>query len=807
MTQTLLHHDGISCRFILILAGWLVAMPALATIPIVEDIDADDDVLSVDWAPDDTHVGVGTGTILAKELKVYSFSAITEVLTLRYQTNYSATPQPVNAVRWHPSQHYLAVGSQDNSAHELTVYNFNEITHKPTATNSVDFGTFDSVKALAWNPNGNTLAVGTDISDKEIILYSYGPGSLSTSRVFNVDSSNTRQIMTNAMAWHPGGTNLAVGFAYNSSSLAEELRVYSWNGSILTEKFAANMTSLHDVSAVGWSANGRVLAVGLHRATASAAQKLLLYRESGGDWDVDIAYVPPTLNNIVGLEWSPEGNLLAVAYDRSALGADVGLYRYREDTDSLEYLDGALASLSSTDDANDIRWSEDGRYLAVGHENDKVYILEVKQADLRLTKTVSSYLVCPESNLVYSLNVFNAGPDPAVSVVITDTLPSQVTYEGSSWPTAQVSQVGQTLTFDFGTNTLPSSFGALISVTVSVNTAASGIFTNFAAVYSETTDPEFTNNLGFATNAVDFDCDGIANELDNCPTNFNPDQANSDADGFGDVCDNCISNSNPDQLDVDFDGLGNDCDNCPTNPNPGQVNFDGDPFGDDCDDCPFVYNETNGLPDVDADGFADLCDNCPTNSNAGQEDGDSDGVGNVCDNCPSDANPDQANPDGDNRGSACDNCPDVANDQSDNDGDLIGNACDPDIDGDDLPNDWESLYGFNPNFFEAPETTNDPDNDGYSNLEEYIGNTNPTNPASFFAVQMIGNTTGLWLQVPSETGRLFDVWTSTNRQMTDWTLYATNLPSTSGTTQLPEPDPQPGEKNYRVKVRLEHPLP
>ena len=40
-----------------------------------------------------------------------------------------------------------------------------------------------------------------------------------------------------------------------------------------------------------------------------------------------------------------------------------------------------------------------------------------------------------------------------------------------------------------------------------------------------------------AAMAVDFDGDGIPNALDNCPSVFNPDQADRDGNGIGDVCD------------------------------------------------------------------------------------------------------------------------------------------------------------------------------------------------------------------------------------------------------------------------------
>jgi hypothetical protein len=154
------------------------------------------------------------------------------------------------------------------------------------------------------------------------------------------------------------------------------------------------------------------------------------------------------------------------------------------------------------------------------------------------------------------------------------------------------------------------------------------------------------------------------------------------------------------------------------------------------EDCPIVgqpngRSPRNGQCDWDDDGFGDLCDNCPTTANNNQLDSDGDGVGNACedgdidhdtipnggDNCPTLYNPSQA---GDpSRGTFCDsnqdfdndlvveandNCPNetgglefgvsappIANtynpDQTDNDGDGIGDKCDSeDFDHDGVPN-------------------------------------------------------------------------------------------------------------------------
>lgn len=48
----------------------------------------------------------------------------------------------------------------------------------------------------------------------------------------------------------------------------------------------------------------------------------------------------------------------------------------------------------------------------------------------------------------------------------------------------------------------------------------------------------------------------------------------------------------------------------------------------------------------------------------------------------------------------------------------------PDTDLDGMPNEWEKIYGLNPN--DAADNAQDKDDDGYTNVEEYLNNTDPT---------------------------------------------------------------------------------
>jgi hypothetical protein len=94
------------------------------------------------------------------------------------------------------------------------------------------------------------------------------------------------------------------------------------------------------------------------------------------------------------------------------------------------------------------------------------------------------------------------------------------------------------------------------------------------------------------------------------------------------------------------------------------------------------YDMAN-IPDTDNDGHHDLVDSCPIDSNA---------------------------------------------DQSDSDGDTIGDACDKDNDNDAIPDAIEIAVGLNP--FDSLDAVTDLDNDGFSNLVEYMYETTINNANS-----------------------------------------------------------------------------
>ncbi len=261
----------------------------------------------------------------------------------------------------------------------------------------------------------------------------------------------------------------------------------------------------------------------------------------------------------------------------------------------------------------------------------------------------------------------------------------------------------------------------------------------------------------------DSDGDGICNNTDNCPNDYNPNQADSDNDGIGDACDvNCptisiTSVTNPENCKINTSYSVSDGSNVmikiqrkingswtnllnwtsiSANPYMYTVSESGDyrvRLRSDNSDC---YSETvtnytviNGVScivdpcagqggDSDGDGICNNVDNCVNNPNSNQADSDNDNVGNACDNCPNDFNPNQADSDNDGIGDVCDDPCD--NQGGDSDGDGICNNVDncvntpnsnqADNDNDNVGNACDNCPNdFNPN-------QADSDNDGIGDV-------------------------------------------------------------------------------------------
>ncbi len=129
-----------------------------------------------------------------------------------------------------------------------------------------------------------------------------------------------------------------------------------------------------------------------------------------------------------------------------------------------------------------------------GQGADTLIVTVVPATDLALTKQATPDPVLAGTALVYTLTVLNHGPSDATSVVVTDTLPANVTFASAS---AGCLETGGVVTCAIGDVANGASVSVQIIVTVALD--FEGVLTNTAIVGSANADPIPGNNTANAT--------------------------------------------------------------------------------------------------------------------------------------------------------------------------------------------------------------------------------------------------------------------------------------------------------------------
>ena len=148
-----------------------------------------------------------------------------------------------------------------------------------------------------------------------------------------------------------------------------------------------------------------------------------------------------------------------------------------------------------------------------------------------------------------------------------------------------------------------------------------------------------------------------------------------------------------------------------------------------------------------------------------------------------------------------------------------GTQADPDTDADAMADAWELVY-FNSLLQPATGDYNqdtidnlthyqnrtdptDPDTDGdsMSNIDEWVADTDVTNPASYFCVTVLSNTSPLTVQFLSSADRIYTLYWCSNLVADDWTNLPdqTDVPGKGGQDYLTDTN-SPNSRSYRLSV-------
>ncbi|MDA0321665.1 MAG: DNRLRE domain-containing protein [Verrucomicrobia bacterium] len=138
----------------------------------------------------------------------------------------------------------------------------------------------------------------------------------------------------------------------------------------------------------------------------------------------------------------------------------------------------------------------------------------------------------------------------------------------------------------------------------------------------------------------------------------------------------------------------------------------------------------------------------------------------------------------------------------DSDGDGEADFSDPDDDDDGIPDTYEIMFGLNPTNF--ADGVLDEDMDGFSNFKEYVSDTDPTNPASFFDIDSVGITNSVLLLFETSTGRVYTLKFTDDIESGIWSNFPglINIPGTgTGTNAFLDSNDVP-KRFYQINVDL-----
>ena len=122
-----------------------------------------------------------------------------------------------------------------------------------------------------------------------------------------------------------------------------------------------------------------------------------------------------------------------------------------------------------------------------------------------------------------------------------------------------------------------------------------------------------------------------------------------------------------------------------------------------------------------------------------------------------------------------------------------------DTDGDELPDDWEQQY-FGSTTGAAASA--DPDGDGFTNLQEFLAGTDPTNAMSALRITFIAtSSTNIVIRFASVTNKLYSIERTDILTTNVWTTVTNNVAGTGGVVQYMDVGAA-GVSNRFYRVRL-----
>ena len=318
------------------------------------------------------------------------------------------------------------------------------------------------------------------------------------------------QSTDNAGNWTPISGDLTNGFGLSSIAVAptDSNTVYtaSANGNYGHPSVQVTTNALAGVGAV-WNNRSTGLpqrfisqvAVDPHTSTTALALSGFysghVFRTTNGGltWNDVSGNLPNIPVNAIAID-----PVLANTY---YVATDIGVFRTRNGGGFWSVLGAGLPRVAVLG----LTLHNPSRTLRVATHGRSMWDIHVPIADLSTLVTESPSPVPHGTNLKYTLNVTNKGPDIATSTVVSDATPAGTTFVGftTTAGTCTAPAVGATGTLSCKVGNLASGVKATVTMTVRDTAAAGSTLTDTGRASSSTPDPNPKNNSLTIKSSVD----------------------------------------------------------------------------------------------------------------------------------------------------------------------------------------------------------------------------------------------------------------------------------------------------------------
>lgn len=318
-------------------------------------------ILSCDWSFDHRFIAVSTTVaILNTSIFIYEFTGSS--LIQRASSNLGGgVVSAVNAIRWHPSKHLLAVARNDATliTSQMLTLTFNT-TSFALSIQDTEAVVGESALSAAWHPTGNFLAFGTNSA--------LGAGSV---RIFDVDGSGNmsaplvvsvsgvgQPVQFEALDWVITGSFFAVGMAAGAS---QELEVYSFTTGPKAAVLNASVELGVNDNTVAWHPTTTTLLAAGIAGTSGNLVRLYSHNPGAGSL-TQIAGISDLGQSVEIIDWNNNGSCLGVGRDTDGVGGRFRTYEF--DANANQFT--RITDVTVGSDVEALSWSRNGQSVAIG---------------------------------------------------------------------------------------------------------------------------------------------------------------------------------------------------------------------------------------------------------------------------------------------------------------------------------------------------------------------------------------------------------------------------------------------------------